>query len=358
MATEVQIGEEYLFETAWPAIEPDRLAGLSLVNAHNLPSNFTLRVAQWSDLESVAQLILDVCTNDGDPSVAIAPEELKSEWEAPGFDLATDAWVVTVADGRVVGYEEFHNRYAHASLQGDGYVHPDFMGNGIGTALLRALEGRAHEEMELADPDVRVFIRNGMSIGDQVSREMHENEGYRAIRFFWRMEITLDEAPAVPNWPKGLELRPFDPQAHTYLVYRAHEEAFEDHWGHTPRAFDEWRHRVLEVDNFDPSLWFIAWDGDQIAGYTLNRYRNGNGWVGSLGVRRPWRKHGLGLALLYHSFVEFYKRGTRIINLTVDAANPTGATRLYQKAGMHVAAEYVSYEKELRPGREPEVLTE
>ena len=116
-----------------------------------------------------------------------------------------------------------------------------------------------------------------------------------------------------------------------------------------------WKHRDIESDKFDPSLWFIAWDGNQIAGYALNRDRNGNSWVGTLGVRRPWRKRGLGLALLYHSFGEFYRRGKRTISLGVDAANPTGATRLYQKAGMHVAAEYVTYEKELRPGREPEV---
>jgi ribosomal protein S18 acetylase RimI-like enzyme len=78
------------------------------------------------------------------------------------------------------------------------------------------------------------------------------------------------------------------------------------------------------------------------------------GWVGSLGVRRPWRKQGLGEALLLHSFGEFHKRGQNVIGLGVDAASPTGATRLYQRAGMHVAAEYVIYEKELRPGRDPE----
>lgn len=322
-----------------------------------LPSNLRLRAARWADLEPVAQLILDVCTNDGDAAVAVPPEELRAEWEIPGFTLETDAWVVTTSDGRVVGYEEFVNRYAHASLQGDGYVHPDFMGMGIGTAMLRTLEERAHREMALAEPEQRVFIRNAMSIGDTVSRAMHETEGYRPIRFFWRMEISLDKAPPVPIWPEGIELRPFDVDAHTYLVYRAHEEAFHDHWGHTPRSFEEWKHRVIEGDDFDPSLYFIAWDGDQIAGYALDRYRNDIGWVGTLGVRRPWRKRGLGLALLYHSFGEFYRRGTTVISLGVDAANPTGATRLYQKAGMHVAAEYVNYEKELRPGKEPEVET-
>jgi ribosomal protein S18 acetylase RimI-like enzyme len=59
----------------------------------------------------------------------------------------------------------------------------------------------------------------------------------------------------------------------------------------------------------------------------------------------------LGEALLLYSFNEFYKRGTTTIGLGVDAQNPTGATRLYKKAGMYVASEAVVYEKELRAGR-------
>jgi mycothiol synthase len=98
----------------------------------------------------------------------------------------------------------------------------------------------------------------------------------------------------------------------------------------------------------------IAWDGDQIAGFSQNRFRMGIGWIGTLGVRRPWRKRGLGEALLLHSFGEFYKRGTSTIGLGVDAQNPTGATRLYQKVGMYAASEFVTYEKELRAGREIE----
>jgi mycothiol synthase len=354
MATAVQIGDDFLFENSSRSLGPKSSSANSSSSELRLGSGLNLRDARWADLEPVAQLILDVCTNDGDATAALSSEELKTEWQTPGFNLETDAWVVTTADGRVVGYEEFINRYAHASLQGDGYVHPDFMGMGIGTAMLRALEERAHKEMHLAAPELRVFIRNGMSIGDTVSRQMHENEGYQPIRFFWRMEITLDGAPPAPVWPENIELCPFELEKHNYAVHLAHEEAFRDHWGHTPHSYDDWQHR-MNNEEMDPSLWFIAWDGDQIAGYSLCRYRNGKGWVGSLGVRRPWRKLGLGLALLYHSFAEFYKRGKRVVSLGVDAASQTGATRLYQKAGMHVAAEYVSYEKELRPGREPEV---
>lgn len=315
-----------------------------------LDPSLSLRPAQWADVEAVAKLILDVCTYDGDPTVAVTPQELAREWKNPGFVLETDAFVVETSDGQIVGYEEFVNNHAHADLTGDGYVHPDFLGRGIGTALLRSLEARALEELKLAEPEMRVFIRNGMAIGDKVSCEMHENEGYRPIRYSWRMEITLDGAAPEPRFPQGVELRPFEMEQDR-AVYEAHEEAFSDHWGHVRRPYEAWEHRFSERE---PSLWLIAWDGDQVAGYSLCRFRMGIGWVGTLGVRRAWRKRGLGEALLLHSFAEFHKRDMKVIGLGVDAANPTGATRLYQKAGMKIAAEYVIYEKELRSGRNPE----
>jgi len=314
-----------------------------------LSPDLNLRPARWADVNAVAQLILDVCTNEGDATMAQTPEEIEREWKSPGFVLETDAFIVETQDGRVVGYEEFYNSHIHADLRGDGYVHPDFMRQGIGTALLRVLETRARKEMELAEPDLRVFLRNAMSLGDTVAREMHENEGYKTIRFNWRMEITLDETPSVPKLPDGIELRPFAME-HDRAVYEAHEDAFSDHWGYTPNPYEEWAHHKEDRDR---SFWLIAWDGDQIAGYSLNRIRMGIGWVGGLGVRRPWRKRGLGEALLLHSFADLYKRGYKVIGLGVDAENPTGATRLYQKAGMHIASEYVFYEKELRSGRDP-----
>jgi len=320
-----------------------------------LATGLTLRAAQWSDLEAVVALVRDVLTADGDAVSATTPGELEREWKTEGFVLETDAFVVTNADGHVVGYEEFVNRHAHAALQGDGYVHPDFRGLGIGTTLLRALEERARKEMELAEPDLRVAIMNGMSAADKVSCEMHESEGYRLIRHFWMMEVNLAEAPKVIPFPNGIELRPFIKDVHEYLVFQAEDEAFRDHWRHVPGNFNAWKLRKLGREEFDPALWHIAWDGDQIAGYAQTLYRNGVGWIGNLGVRRPWRKRGLGEALLLHAFNEFYKRGMLKIGLGVDASNPTGATRLYQKVGMQIAIEDVVYEKELRPGRELEI---
>jgi mycothiol synthase len=310
-----------------------------------------LRRVTWGDLETVTQLIYDACAADGDAIVAVTSEELRHEWETPGFELDRDAFLIETADGQIAGYEEFFNEHEHARLRTDGYVHPDFKGRGIGTSLLRRIEQRAREEISLAEPEVRVTLRSIIDNRDPDSHALHQNEGYQPLRYHWRMEIVLDGPPPAPRFPEGIELRPFIKGEHDVAVWQAQNEAWRDHWGSHDVTLEEWKRSRFDDPEFDPTLWQIAWDGDEVAGFSMNRYRMGIGWIRTLGVRRPWRKRGLGEALLLQSFGEFYRRGTKTIGLGVDAQNPTGATRLYQKVGMYIAGEYVTYEKELRPGR-------
>jgi ribosomal protein S18 acetylase RimI-like enzyme len=103
----------------------------------------------------------------------------------------------------------------------------------------------------------------------------------------------------------------------------------------------------------DPSLWFLAQKGDQMVGTVLCRAReDGSGWVGYLTVLRPWRKLGLGSALLQQAFAVFSQRDIRRIGLGVDGQSLTGAQRLYERAGMRVIMRIGRYEKELRQGRD------
>jgi mycothiol synthase len=316
-----------------------------------LDPSLTLRPLRWTDLEGVAKLIYDVCEADGDTTVALTPEELRNEWNTPGFNLETDAFVVETKDGRVVGFEELTDNNEHIEWQTDGYVHPEFKGLGIGTSLLRKIGGRAQEQLELAEPGLRVTLRSIMDNKDEAGHNLHKAEGYFPVRYHWRMEIKLQEAPPAAILPDGIELRPFVKDEHAVVVWQAQNESFRDHPGSHDVTFEEFAHNRFDDPEYDPTLWAVAWDGNKVAGFSINRFRMGIGWIRTLGVRRPWRKKGLGFALLQYSFGEFYKRGMATIGLGVDASNPTGATRLYQRAGMYVASEFVTYEKELRSGR-------
>ena len=172
--------------------------------------------------------------------------------------------------------------------------------------------------------------------------------GYELVRHFFTMEIDLDEEPAQPVWPEGISVRVFRP-GEERAVYDTDMEAFQDHWDFFRIPFDRWRDYHLGRSDFDPSLWFLAMEGDEIAGTALcsSEARPGIGRVGILAVRRPWRRRGLGRALLLHAFRELRNHGRAKADLNVDGENLTGAVRLYERAGMHVAHRDDSYRKEL-----------
>jgi mycothiol synthase len=172
--------------------------------------------------------------------------------------------------------------------------------------------------------------------------------GFRLIRHSLRMEADLATEPPPAVWPEGIDVRSFQ-AGDERTFYDVHNETFRDHWEPVVLPFEEWLHWFVESPQFDPGLWFIAEEGEEPAGIAIcsNRPTEPDvGWVGILGVRRQWRKHGLGRALLLHAFAVFRGRGLRRASLGVDAENLTGATRLYESAGMRATHRFDIYEQE------------
>src|SRR5262249_41638347 len=158
--------------------------------------------------------------------------------------------------------------------------------------------------------------------------------------YFWRMVIDLDEPVPEVGDPEGIRIRPFELGRDDRGVYEAFEESFQDHWGHVTRPYEEWHEHRIGAREFDPSLWLVGGEGDQVHGALAGWVMGGEGLVGTLGVRRAWRGRGIAFALLTRSFGVFAGRGLPAVSLFVDGQNPTGATRLYEKAGMRVIRQY------------------
>jgi mycothiol synthase len=296
----------------------------------------------------VAELV-ETCdiAEHGEPDQTL--EDLRVHWGNPELNLETDAWVVVAPGGRIVGYAVMFNK-ENLRLHVIAHVHPDYCGQGIGTYLARTGEARARRQALEAPPGAGISLFNSIGAGNRAAREILEREGYTVARHFWRMQIDMNGAPPVAEWPDGISVRSYVPGQDDRATFEAIEEAFEDHWGYIPGRFETWEQAMIKHEDFDPGLWFLAVEGDQIAGACLCFNYSFEGWVDELGVRRPWRRKGLGLALLRHSFSQFYRRGQSRVALGVDSQNTTGATRLYERAGMRVARQYDSYQKVLRPG--------
>ncbi len=310
-----------------------------------MPEGYETRVPTHEDAGAVAALI-SACqladTGETDASV----EEIIDDWY--DLNLAEEAVVVAAPDGTISGYADVLNR-SFVTVSVYGYVHPDYRELGIGSFLVDWGERWTRDHMPRAPENARVVVQHYINAANEGARRLLESSGYTPVRGVYVMETDLDEAPPPPHWPPGISVRTFVPGQDERAVYQAVEDAFRDTWGR-PRGTFERFVGMTQKESFDPSLWFLATDGDEIAGLTLCKTLAGEGWVDVVGVRRPWRKRGLGLALLRHALGEYYHRGVHRVSLSVDAESITGAPRLYGRAGMRVRESYIIHLKELRPG--------
>jgi GNAT superfamily N-acetyltransferase len=291
-----------------------------------------VRQLALGDAEAGAELVRAVQADLG-YRPTVNPAEVR-EWMQWG-DLADDSWAF-VEEGRLLA---FGWAFKHGdSADGIGYVHPVARGRGFGTELVERSEAWARVK-GIETLHVGTYAR------DEAGHELLGGRGYREVRRFFELVRTLDRPLAHPKPPDGVRIAPFEPSdARTF--YDTINEAFGADWGFAPMDFEEWTRR--RVDEAETSLYFLAWDGDEAAAaIRCNAPSSTDGFVAALGVRAPWRRRGIGEALLLHAFGEMHRRGLTTVRLGVDAENPSGATRLYERAGMAVATEDVIYERTL-----------
>lgn len=321
----------------------------------DLPPGYTSRPATPDDIEAIVDVIneatRDVSNRDG-----IQPAQAQAYLTMPGFDLATSSMLIEDPDGSVVAAEVVMNPSPHVSANAFGSVRPRHRARGLGSALVEWACRIARDDIPKAPGGTRVVLRAGVESEDSAGTELLSGAGMALVRHFFEMEIDLTGELQDPAIPEGLVIRPLQ-QGEERALYTALLEAFEDHWGHVNRPFEEgfarFRHR-MEMPGTDTSVWWVAMDGDEIAGMNLCQPSNEGddefAWCDNLGVRRPWRRRGLALAMLLDSYREFSRRGHTRMGLGVDASSLTGATVLYEKAGMRVTRRSALYELVLREG--------
>jgi mycothiol synthase len=325
------------------------------VNTPQLKEGFVLRPATMEDAPGVLEIMraCDIAVT-GESEEAL--DDIITEWQIPGVNMETDLRVISAADGRLVAYGIVLDNFRPVTPEIDVYIHPDFWGDTLDSVLMGWVEERARAAIPKVPADARVAMHAYTFSKDTYYKSVLERAEMQLIRHAFRMMIALDQPTQPPEWPERITLRVFGAGDEKRPVLEAVRGSFQDHWGYVEQPFDEhyerWSH--FWDEDFDPSLWFLAMDGDQIAGICLCRGKRGDderfGWVATLGVTRPYRRQGLGMALLLHAFAELRTRGKTKVGLGVDASSLTGATLLYEKAGMHVSERFDLYEKELRPG--------
>jgi len=330
-----------------------------------LPKNYSSRMATMEDLPQIHHLEEKKSLHYHNvPGFSI--ERLRNEYEIPGFDVTKSVHLVEDLEGNLAGYVEVwdeSNPPVHPYVWFS--VDPDLENQGLEEYLLVWAEERSFQVLDRVDPELRIAIRSHSDHAVESTRTAKLAAGMKYIRHSFRMRIEMSEPPPAPIWPDGITLRLYDPDKDSREVFEVDEEVFQDHFGFIKEPLEEgyikFMHHMTGDDSYDPTLWFLVLDGEEIIGICLSRKYGAedreSGFISSLGVKRSWRRQGIALALLLHTFGEYYQRGKRKVDLGVDAESLTGATDLYLKAGMFVLRQFDMYEKELKPGRNVSVTS-
>jgi mycothiol synthase len=326
----------------------------------------------------IAGLVLRPYTGEAD-----LPEMVRiqnDEWEADGlgyretvgeqaayfghvseqFDPARDL-TIAEAGGRMVGYARRDWVDANDGVReyrSRGAVDPAWRRRGIGTALLADAERQQSalaSTHETSRPRVLGTFAEGRNEG---ANALARRAGYEPVRWFFDMTRAglQENLPPIPPMPDGTEVRPVLPEQ-LLQIWRADIEAFRDHWGGGDDSEENFR-RYQDSPDFDPALWVVAWDGDEVAAAVVNTvYAHENeatgsrrGWLDSVFTRRAWRKRGLASALIARSLQVLAERGMETAMLGVDADNPSGALRLYGSFGFVVTDRGQAWRKPMEEG--------
>ena len=146
--------------------------------------------------------------------------------------------------------------------------------------------------------------------------------------FLLRRDLAEPLPPVV--WPTGIELSQYRPQL-AEAVHQLMELGYREGGGRVP-ALDAWQQRFETDPEYDPSLCFIALDGEGIVGVCQCWT---SAYIKNLVVHPRAQGRGLGRALLLHAFTVFAQRREGFVDLKVLEDN-LRAQRLYESAGMRV----------------------
>ena len=310
-----------------------------------LPEGYHARPATVEDAPGAARVIA-ACESASGQDAIMTADVVRHFWQT--VDLASQTIVITKPAGEIAATADIDNQ-GYVSVSVFGHVHPACRGQGLGSFLVDWGERWVRAHIEQAPPDARVVVQHLIPSTDDAARALLGDLGYEPARTTYFMRIELDAEPPEPAWPKGIGPSPYRPDVDEPEIHAAVEDAFRDVWGRPASSFERFlANRPSRRAQAD--LWLVARSGGEIAGVSIGKLLDKTGVIDNVGVRRRWRGQGLGLALMHASFWAFYRRGITDVRLNVDAESLTGATRLYERAGMHVASKHALYEKVLRDG--------
>lgn len=312
-----------------------------------------------ADFSNMAGIINAANAADNDKNVATVEEIARNYKHLQRSDTDKDMLFAEI-DGEAVAYGRC--QWSHVKDGQESYyqyflfVHlkPEWRGTGLGKAMGEYFIERIEEIAAGHPADTAKKLETYASNTLPWHQKFAEQLGFKIVRYGISMTRPCSEPVEVLPLPAGLEVRPVG-EEHYRMVFNATMEAFRDHWHFvepTEADYKNW----LENPRLSPSLWKVAWDGDQIAGQVLNfinhkeneDFSRKRGYTEGISTQRAWRRRGVARSLLTQSIKMFQDMGMEETSLGVDTENPSGALNLYTSVGYTEERRFITYQRPLK----------
>jgi ribosomal protein S18 acetylase RimI-like enzyme len=328
---------------------------LNLKNAPDIPGVTFRKFRGESDFEAMAWIINTANKADGEDYFASVEDIHNNYAHLQRSDTDRDLIFVEF-EGQAIGYgrcmwdTELNGNYLYSFFI---HLHPDWRGDDIPLAMMEFLQERLIGIAAKHPAEAPKFFQSWGPQRAEWHRELMDQLGLNPVRYGISMIRPCSEPVEVNQLPDGIEVRPASPDDYRN-VFDASAEAFRDHWGYVPPTENDYQ-RWLNQENFEPGLWKVAWEGDQVVGmvqnyidYTENEeFNRKRGYTENISVRRPWRRQGVARSLLTQSIEMFQRMGMDETALGVDTDNPNGAMRLYLSVGYKETRRFVTYRAQI-----------
>lgn len=342
--------------------------GRSKYHGQDLAGNTTMsglmRATALEEAPRIHQLIRAIEVAEGQPLVTPVAE-VEEFFTEPGVDVPADLRVIEEA-GELVGWARVQHYPSGERLERVfcfGGVHPDHRAQGHGRQLLSWTLDRANEKLATTPVHLAGYAVAWAHENQTEFAHLASRFGIAPARYDDELQRDLGDLPPIPQL-SGVTIRRWndgDPAATAEGTRLAYNASFADHWGSTPRTPESWVSH-LEANGSRPDLSFVAVDEATggIVAYTLNDHwpedeavtGRLDGWIGSLGTLREYRKRGIASALIAASLHGFVEAGLNSAMLSVDTENPSGAYGIYERLGFHQIRRNITYRRLLRPGQD------
>lgn len=294
----------------------------------------------------------------------VAEDQVRRELTGPAADLER-ASIGLFDGGRLIGYAMLtgigDGKKWKAYLRGG--VHPGWTRLGLGTRLVRTAREQAAAWKQRDAPDREGELHLWADSNQAGTIALAESAGFEIWRHFYTMRRDLSDGSApieTSDTATGFTVRPYA-EGDAEPVRLARNNSFADHWGSVPTPPERWEALMVGSPDFRPQHSFVAEFapgdpaidelGTPIAAFVMAEEFDAQteaegfrtGYIALVGTTRPARGKGLASALLGRQLASMRQDGYARAGLGVDSASPTGAGRIYQRAGFTEARVTRSY---------------